>query len=78
MPRDGTIMFGDLIGKLDVIRVECPRCARSARYRRTDLLMRYGRNETVSAFTEDVFANCVRKQARSDCGAIFPDLPEVI
>jgi hypothetical protein len=23
MPRDGAIIFGDLIGKLDLLRVEC-------------------------------------------------------
>jgi hypothetical protein len=33
------------------------------------------------AFTEDVTANCTRKQARSDsdpCAAICPDLPKVV
>ena len=24
MPRDGAIIFGDLVGKLDVLRVACP------------------------------------------------------
>ena len=63
----------DLIGKLDMLRVECPKCGRSGRYQLADLLMRYGRNEKVFAFTEDVTANCTRKQGRSDsdpCGAI--------
>ena len=46
MPRDGAIIFGDLIGKLDLLRIECPKCGRSGRYRLADLLMRYGRNET--------------------------------
>jgi len=76
MPREA-IIFGDLIGKLDMVRIECPKCGRSGRYRLADLLMRYGRNEKVFAFTDDVTANCERKQARSDsdpCGAIFPDL----
>jgi hypothetical protein len=44
-------------------------------------LMRYGRNEKLSAFTDDVTANCARKQARSDsdpCGAICPDLPKML
>jgi len=31
--------------------------------------MRYGRNEKVFAFTDDVTANCTRKQARSDSDA---------
>jgi hypothetical protein len=26
MPRDGAIIFSDLIGKLDVLRVACDKC----------------------------------------------------
>jgi hypothetical protein len=32
MPRDGAIVFGDLIGKLDDLRVSCEKCGRSGRY----------------------------------------------
>jgi hypothetical protein len=81
MPREGAIIFSDLIGKLDLLRVECPKCGRSGRYRLADLIMRYGRDEKVFAFTDDVTANCARKHARSDndpCGAVFPDLPKVL
>ncbi len=46
-PSDGAIIFGDLIGKLDILRIECPKCGRSGRYRLADLLMRYGRNEKI-------------------------------
>jgi hypothetical protein len=28
MPRDGAIIFADLIGKLDVLRVHCDKCER--------------------------------------------------
>jgi hypothetical protein len=31
MPRDGAIIFGDLIGKLDVLVVACEKCGRSGR-----------------------------------------------
>jgi hypothetical protein len=48
-PRDGAIIFGDLIGKLDMLRIDCPKCGRSGRYRLADLLMRYGRNEKKAA-----------------------------
>jgi hypothetical protein len=70
MPRDGAIIFGDLIGKLDVLRIECPKCGRAGQYRLADLIMH-----------ADVTANCTRKQARSDsdpCGAIGPDLPKMV
>ena len=33
MPRDGAIIFNDLIGKLDVLRVACAKCGRDGRYR---------------------------------------------
>jgi hypothetical protein len=49
---DAAIIFGDLIGKLDMLRVERPKCGRSGRYRLADLLMRYGRNEKIFAFTK--------------------------
>jgi GcrA cell cycle regulator len=81
MPRDGAIIFSDLIGKLDVLRVECAKCGRSGRYRLADLITRYGRDEKLFAFTADVAANCTRKQARSDhdpCGAPRPAKGDVI
>ena len=31
MPRDGAIIFSDLIGKLDVLRVACAKCERAGR-----------------------------------------------
>ncbi len=80
-PRDSAIIFGDLIGKLDVLRIECQKCGRSGRYRLADLISRYGRDEKLFAFTGDVTANCTRKHARSDsdpCGAICPDLADVV
>ena len=81
MPREGAIIFCDLIGKLDMLRVGCPKCGRSGRYRLADLITRYGRDEKLFAFTAEVTANCARKQARSDndpCGALCPDLPQVV
>ncbi len=33
MPRDGSLTPVDLIGKLDVLRVECEKCGRKGRYR---------------------------------------------
>jgi hypothetical protein len=79
MPRDGAIIFSDLIGKHAADRV--PEMGRSGRYRLVDLISRYGRDEKLFAFSADVTANCTRKQARSDtdpCGAICPDLPKVL
>jgi hypothetical protein len=32
MPRDGAIIFRDIVGKLDVITVQCDKCGRFGRY----------------------------------------------
>jgi hypothetical protein len=33
MPRDGAIIFRDLVGKLEMLNIECDRCGRRGRYR---------------------------------------------
>jgi hypothetical protein len=81
MPRGGAIIFGDLISKLDVLHVECPKCERVGRYRVADLIARYGCDEKLFAWTDEITANCARRRARSDsdpCSAICPDLPKVL
>jgi hypothetical protein len=50
MPRDGAIIFGDLIGKLDVLRIECAKCGRAGQYRLADLIARscsHGRTKSL-------------------------------
>jgi hypothetical protein len=42
MPREGAIIFSDLIGKLDVLRIECAKCGRSGRYWLHDLVIELG------------------------------------
>jgi hypothetical protein len=41
MPSDGTI--GGLVGKLDVLRIECPMCGRQGRYHVARLSRNSGR-----------------------------------
>ena len=81
MPRDGAIIFSDLIGKLDVLRVECANCGRTGQYPLANLIARYGRAEKLFTWTGELTADCPRKQARNindPCGAICPDLPKVV
>jgi hypothetical protein len=33
MPRDGATTFGDLVGRLEELRVTCGKCGRAGRYR---------------------------------------------
>jgi hypothetical protein len=42
MPRDGAIIFRDLVGKLTIVRVECEKCGRDGTYRLDRLISRYG------------------------------------
>jgi hypothetical protein len=81
MPRDGAIIFGDLVGKLDMVRVECPKCGRAGRYRLADLITRCGRDAKIFAFTDELTADCDRRREHRDsdpCGAICPDLPKML
>jgi hypothetical protein len=36
------LIFGDIEGKLDVLNVECTKCARKGRYRVCKLIEKYG------------------------------------
>ena len=43
MPRDGAIVFSDLIGKLDLLRVACDKCVRDGSYGLSRLIAKRGR-----------------------------------
>jgi hypothetical protein len=48
MPRDGAIIFRDIVGKLTVLRITCDKCGRSGQYRVDRLIMRYGVDAKLS------------------------------
>jgi hypothetical protein len=80
MPRDGAIIFRDLVGKLDVLNVECDKCGRRGRYHLHRLIERYGIDAKLFDWSDDITADCPRKQARNlndQCGARCPDLSTV-
>jgi hypothetical protein len=41
--RRGFLTFGDIVGKLDVLRVECTKCERKGRYSVAKLIAKHGR-----------------------------------
>jgi len=47
MPREGAIIFSDLIGKLEMVRIECSKCGRKGYYRLADLHALWSRREAV-------------------------------
>jgi hypothetical protein len=81
MPREGAIIFRDLVGKLEVLNIECEKCGRRGRYRLERLIAKYGIDAKLFDWSDEITADCPRKQAKnlSDmCGAGCPDLSRVV
>ena len=79
MPRDGAIIFSDLVGKLDVVRVVCSRCERGGAYRLERLIMNRGRDAKIVDWLDELTANCPKKSARNmndQCGCAVPGFVE--
>jgi hypothetical protein len=57
MPRDGAIIFRDLVGKLDVLNVECLKCRRHHLHR---LIERYGIDAKLFDWSDEITADCKR------------------
>ena len=72
MPRDGAIIFSDLIGKLDVLRVTCEKCGRDGCYGLNRLIEKRGRDAKLIDWLDELTAECPKKIARNmndPCGA---------
>ena len=81
MPRDGAIVFSDLIGKLDVLRVSCSKCERDGCYGLYRLINQRGRDAKAHRLARRMTSECPKKIARNmndPCGAKCPQLPKVL
>jgi hypothetical protein len=81
MPRDGAIIFSDLIGKLDVLRVRCEKCGRDSCYALNRLINKRGRDAKIVDWLGEITADCPKKLAHNwsdQCGARCPDLPRAL
>ena len=82
MPRDGAIIFSDLTGKLEVLRVTCEKCGRDGRSILARLIRQRGRNGKLVDWLEELTADCPKKKSllnMSDrCGAKRPQLQKVL
>ena len=58
MPRDGAIIFSDLVGKLDVLRVACEKCGRDGCYGLARLINQRGRDAKVIDWLDELTAEC--------------------
>src|SRR5262245_23061074 len=80
MPRT-YLIFGDIEGKLDVLCVECTKCARKGRYSVRKLIEKYGRKANMMKWKEQLNGDCPRRDAHSmheRCDLVCPDLPKVL
>ena len=58
MPRDGAIIFSDLIGKLDVLEVACDKCQRKGRYAVPRLIEQRGPDGKIVDLLSELRSDC--------------------
>ena len=81
MLRDGAITFGDLIGKLSVVRVTCDRCERTGSYQLQNLISERGTDGKVIDWLDRLTEHCPIKKAHNwndQCAARCPDLAKML
>ena len=64
MPRT-YLIFGDIEGKLNVLRVECTKCDRKGLYLVRKLIEKYGRNGNMMKWREMLNADCPKRDAQA-------------
>jgi hypothetical protein len=57
MPRATGTTLGELVGKLAVLVVECPKCGRAGRYALRRLIEQHGRDGTIIDWLDEVTAD---------------------
>jgi hypothetical protein len=75
------LTFGDIAGKLHILRVECTLCPRKGRYNVAKLVAQYGRRGNMSKWVSDLRGDSPKRNAaqlHQRCDLICPDLPKVI
>ena len=79
MPRT-YLIFGDIEGKLDVLCVECTKCARRGRYHVHKLIEKYGRKANTMKWKEQLNGDFPSRDSRlhDRCDLVCPDLAKVL
>jgi len=74
------VIFGDIEGKLDTLRVGCTKCPRKGRYSVRRLIEKYSRKANMMKWKEQLNGDCPRRDGRllERCDLICPDLPKVL
>jgi hypothetical protein len=58
------LAFGDIDGKLEMLRVECTRCPRKRRYGVARLIKKHGRKANMMKWKEQLNGDCPKRDAR--------------
>ena len=75
------LVFADIEGKLDMLRVECTRCGRKGRYRVRKRIEKYGRKANMMKWKQQLNGGCPKRDApqlHERCDLLCPDLPKVL
>ena len=75
------LTFGDIAGKLEMLRVECTRCPRKGRYSVAKLIAQHGLHGNMSKCVSDLRGDCPKRNAphlHERCDLICPDLRKVL
>jgi hypothetical protein len=78
MPREGSLVFGDLIGKLDLLHVVCDKCGRQGRYKVARLIEQFGADAKMTDWHPE--GDCPKRcglDMSDQCGARCPDLAKI-
>ena len=79
MPRDGSLVFGDLLGKLTTLVVECDKCGRQGSYNVARLIAQHGADGKMTDWHPEGDCPKRRNLDMSDqFGACCPDLVKVM
>ena len=75
------LTFGDIEGKLDVLRVECTKCDRKGRYHVHKLIEKHGRMGNISVWVSNLKGDCPNRYAfakHERCDLVCPDLSKML
>jgi hypothetical protein len=75
--RRGAAILGDLIGKVELLRVACKKCDRAGQYRVLRLVAEHGEMVSLPDLLRIIAADCPENSTPLNnprCGAYYPDL----
>jgi hypothetical protein len=70
------LIFGDIEGKLDMLRIECSKRPRKGRYSVAKLIEKYGRRANMMKWKQQLNGDCPKRDGRlyDRCDLLCPDL----